>query len=42
MASLKFLEAEGFIEIFYNDKGEITMKYEYKNGEKISGGMVEQ
>jgi hypothetical protein len=22
MASLKFLEAEGFIEIFYNDKGE--------------------
>ncbi len=22
MASLKFLEAEGFIEIFYNDRGE--------------------
>ena len=22
MASLKFLEAEGYIEIFYNDKGE--------------------
>ncbi|MBI1227916.1 MAG: hypothetical protein GC192_21980 [Bacteroidetes bacterium] len=26
--------------IYYNNKGEIIMKYEYKDGEKISGGMV--
>ncbi|MCF8244941.1 MAG: hypothetical protein K9J37_11130 [Saprospiraceae bacterium] len=26
--------------IFYNDKGEVIMKYEYKDGEKISGGVV--
>lgn len=27
--------------IYYNDKGEVTMRYVYKDGEKISGGMVE-
>ncbi len=27
---------------WYSDKGEVTMQYEYKNGEKISGGMVEK
>lgn len=26
---------------FFNDKGKITMEYEYRNGEKISGGIVE-
>lgn len=26
--------------IYYNEKGEVTMKYVYKNGEKISGGIV--
>lgn len=26
---------------FYNDKGEITVEYEYKDGEKISGGIVD-
>ena len=27
MASLKFLEAEGYIEIFYNDKGEEMVRF---------------
>lgn len=27
---------------FFNDQGRITMEYEYRNGEKISGGIVEQ
>ena len=26
---------------FYNDAGEVTMEYEYRDGEKISGGMVQ-
>lgn len=26
--------------IYYNDKGEVTMRYTYKNGEKVSGGIV--
>jgi antitoxin component YwqK of YwqJK toxin-antitoxin module len=25
---------------FYNDKGEVTVEYEYDNGEKVSGGIV--
>jgi len=25
---------------FYNEKGEITVEYEYKNGEKVSGGIT--
>ncbi len=25
---------------YYNDEGEVTVEYEYKNGEKVSGGMV--
>ena len=27
---------------FFNEQGKITMEYEYKEGKKISGGMVEQ
>lgn len=27
---------------YFNDQGRITMEYEYKDGVKISGGMVEQ
>lgn len=27
--------------IYYNEQGEVTMKYLYKDGEKVSGGMVE-
>ncbi len=27
---------------YYDDDGNITMDYEYKNGEKVSGGMVEK
>ena len=26
--------------IYFNEKGDITMKYTYKNGEKVSGGIV--
>jgi antitoxin component YwqK of YwqJK toxin-antitoxin module len=26
---------------YFNENGEVTMQYEYRNGEKISGGMVE-
>ena len=26
--------------VYYNDKGEVTMKYVYKDGEKVSGGIV--
>ena len=26
--------------VYYNEKGEVTMKYVYKDGEKISGGIV--
>ncbi|MFT4568939.1 MAG: antitoxin component YwqK of YwqJK toxin-antitoxin module [Saprospiraceae bacterium] len=26
---------------YFNDKGEVTLRYEYENGEKISGGIVE-
>lgn len=26
---------------FYNDAGELTMEYEYRDGEKVSGGMVQ-
>ncbi len=26
--------------LFYNDKGEVTMRYTYKNGEKVGGGVV--
>lgn len=26
--------------IYYNEKGEVTMKYLYKDGEKVSGGIV--
>ncbi|MCO6492209.1 MAG: toxin-antitoxin system YwqK family antitoxin [Phaeodactylibacter sp.] len=26
---------------FYNDKGEVTLEYEYRDGEKVSGGIVE-
>ena len=26
---------------FYNDKGEVTLEYEYKDGEKVGGGIVE-
>ena len=25
---------------YFNDKGDVTLRYEYKDGEKISGGMV--
>ena len=25
---------------YYNDEGQVTMEYEYKNGEKVSGGMT--
>lgn len=25
---------------FYNEEGEVTVEYEYKNGEKVSGGIV--
>ena len=25
---------------WYNEEGKVTMEYEYKNGEKVSGGMV--
>ena len=27
---------------FYNDKGEVTLSYEYKNGEKVSGGIIQE
>ena len=27
---------------YYNEEGDVIMEYEYKNGEKISGGMVEK
>ncbi|MBK6904486.1 MAG: hypothetical protein IPH04_17210 [Saprospirales bacterium] len=27
---------------FYNEQGKITMEYQYKNGEKVSGGMVSE
>ncbi|MGB4848158.1 MAG: hypothetical protein WBP41_09590 [Saprospiraceae bacterium] len=27
---------------YYDDNGNMTMEYEYKNGEKVSGGMVEK
>ncbi len=27
---------------YYDDNGNVTMEYEYKNGEKVSGGMVEK
>ena len=26
---------------FYNEKGEVTVEYEYNNGEKVGGGIVE-
>ncbi|PHN04608.1 hypothetical protein CRP01_21635 [Flavilitoribacter nigricans DSM 23189 = NBRC 102662] len=26
---------------FYNDRGEITLEYTYKNGEKVGGGVIE-
>ncbi len=26
---------------FFNDAGEVTLEYEYRNGEKVSGGIVE-
>ena len=26
---------------FYNDKGEVAVEYEYRNGEKVGGGIVE-
>ncbi len=26
---------------WYNEEGQVTMEYEYKNGEKVSGGIVE-
>jgi len=26
---------------YFNDKGEVTLRYEYEDGEKISGGIVE-
>lgn len=26
--------------VYYNDKGEITMKYTYRDGEKVEGGIV--
>lgn len=26
---------------FFNDKGDVTLRYEYENGEKVSGGIVE-
>ncbi len=26
---------------FFNDKGEVTVEYEYKDGEKVSGGIVQ-
>jgi antitoxin component YwqK of YwqJK toxin-antitoxin module len=28
--------------IYYNEQGIATMKYIYKNGEKVSGGLVEE
>lgn len=27
---------------YFNDKGEITVEYEFKNGKKVGGGMVER
>ncbi len=27
---------------YYNDEGQVTVEYEYRDGEKISGGIVEQ
>jgi len=27
---------------WYNEEGEVTMEYEYKNGEKVSGGIVKK
>ena len=27
--------------LFYNDEGEVTVQYEYRNGEKVSGGIAE-
>ncbi len=27
---------------FYNDKGEVTVEYVYENGEKVSGGMLNE
>ncbi|NNE26293.1 MAG: hypothetical protein HKN09_05580 [Saprospiraceae bacterium] len=26
---------------YYNEEGQVTVEYDYKNGEKVSGGMVE-
>lgn len=26
---------------FYNEQGEVTLEYQYKNGEKVSGGIIE-
>jgi len=27
---------------YFNEEGDITVEYEYKNGEKVSGGIVEK
>lgn len=27
---------------YYNENGDVTVEYQYKNGEKVSGGMVEK
>lgn len=27
---------------FFNDKGEVTLEYEYKNGEKVGGGILQE
>lgn len=27
---------------FFNEEGEVTLEYEYKNGEKVGGGIVEE
>jgi hypothetical protein len=40
-AEFKKGKEDGIIR-FYNDQGKITMEYEYRNGEKISGGIVEE
>lgn len=40
-AEFKKGKEDGIIR-FYNDKGRITVEYEYRNGEKISGGIVEE
>ena len=32
---------DGFFR-YYDDQGNVTLEYQYKNGEKISGGIVEK